>query len=317
MNAMKTKFTLLIALICALSVSAVNVTIIESQTGNDWAVQDSNWHIVATGMGYTASVVSQSALDEISNFNNTDVLIVSSGTISFPSSNRLQTIRQFVLSGRAVYIQSEYLDTYQGNITFDSLMHTVGANFSWTSLVSGLLVPMNVLGSLSSTPNAVSSIMDFFNYGYAGTGTGVEMFLEYNGNYFGFCYSDSTLSNGTIITTSDEDWVWYFSSPELMENILYKLANSVNASVQSFEKTDSSFTIYPNPCTTEAQIKMNRFCINATIEIYNLYGQLVKQISSLSGQTFTVERGNLASGTYFVRVTQDNKIISTDKLVFY
>jgi hypothetical protein len=50
----------------------------------------------------------------------------------------------------------------------------------------------------------------------------VEPFLEYNGNYFGFCY---TGCNGMVITTSDEDWAWNNASPELMENILYKCAN--------------------------------------------------------------------------------------------
>ena len=33
-------------------------------------------------------------------------------------------------------------------------------------------------------------------------------FLEFQGNNFGFCYSDENGEYGTVITTSDEDWAW-------------------------------------------------------------------------------------------------------------
>ena len=313
-NKMKAKLIILITLISALHVNAINVTIIESQTGNAWAIQDSIWRNVASGMGYNASVVPQSTLDAFSNLSATDVLIVSSATISFASTNHLQTIRQFVLSGRSAYIQSEYQGSFQGNITFDSLMQTVNANFNWTSTVSGSLVPMNVLGTLSTTPNNLATL-NYFNYGRAGTGTGVEKFLEYNGDYFGFCYSDSISTNGTVITTSDEDWAWNNASPELMENILHRLVNAINTANIKYVKMNSSFNIFPNPFTSETTIKTNELYKNASFEIYNLYGQQVKQINNLSEKTITLHRDNLPSGIYFMYLTQDNKIITTNKLV--
>ena len=55
--------------------------------------------------------------------------------------------------------------------------------------------------------------------------------------------------------------------------------------------------------------------INASLTVYNLYGQAVKQIDNLSGQTVIFQRDNLTSGLYFVRLTQDGNTISADKFV--
>jgi hypothetical protein len=45
-----------------------------------------------------------------------------------------------------------------------------------------------------------------------------------------------------------------------------------------------------------------------------LYGQTVKQIKNISGETITLYRDNLPIGLYFIQLTQDNKTY-TDKLV--
>lgn len=228
-------------LFCITTVEAQNVTIVESQTGAPWDVQDTIWYDVAINLGYTPQIVPQSALDNISNFDNTDILVIASGIISYTGTNHLQTIYSFVGSGRPIYVQAEYLSTFQGNITFQSLMILVGANFAWTTGISGQLVPMNVIGSLSTTPNQIDSL-NYFNYGYAGTGTDVEPFLEYQGNYFGFYYYDSLSCYGGIITNTDEDWVWNAASLPLMENILHRL-NQSTPPVHSIITDPSDITI--------------------------------------------------------------------------
>ena len=55
--------------------------------------------------------------------------------------------------------------------------------------------------------------------------------------------------------------------------------------------------------------------VTASILVYNSFGQKVKEIINVSGQTITLNRENLSSGVYFIRLIQDNKIIATDKLV--
>jgi bilirubin oxidase len=77
----------------------------------------------------------------------------------------------------------------------------------------------------------------------------------------------------------------------------------------------TSITIFPNPFSTQTTLQTDKFLKDATLTVYNLYGQEVKQIKNISGQTVTFHRDNLSSGLYFLRITQDSKVIVTDKLV--
>ena len=289
-NYIKIKFLIIFIGIFSFHVNAINITIIESRTsGKFWTVQDSVWNFIATGMGYNASIVPQSTLDNISNLNSTDILIVSSGTILFPSANRYQTIQQFVLSGRPAYIQSEYASTLQGNMTFASLMQSLGANFNWITTINGVLTPMNVIGTLATTPFNVPAINSYFYYGCAGTGTGVDKFLEYKGNYFGFYYSGC---NAMVITISDEDWVWKGASPALMQNILYKFVNYISTS------------------TTPNLGKDTTLCQGQTISLNG--GSALSYLWS-NGSTASSMIAS-TSGTYWVQ-TSNGQCISRDSIL--
>lgn len=225
----------------ALHASAQQVTIIESQSGNWWAIQDSIWKVVADNMGFTGTIAPQSTLDAVANLSGTDILVISSGTIQYTGTNHLLTILLYVMSGRPVYIQSEYTTSYQGTITFDSLMTALGADFQWTGTVSGSLVPMNVTGDLATTPNAVSTL-GYYNYGCAGTGTDVQTFLERGGQFFGFYYPGNG-NSGCVITQSDEDWVWNNESQALMANMLAKIQNCTTTTVGGTGQDEASTTV--------------------------------------------------------------------------
>lgn len=79
--------------------------------------------------------------------------------------------------------------------------------------------------------------------------------------------------------------------------------------------SQNEFHIYPNPFSSSTTLQTDKFFKDATLTVYNLQGQTVKQIENLSGQTIIFYRDNLQSGLYFIRITQDNKVFSVDKLV--
>ena len=72
--------------------------------------------------------------------------------------------------------------------------------------------------------------------------------------------------------------------------------------------------IYPNPFSSEATFYTSIALHNARLMIYNSQ-QLVKQIDSISDQTFTFNRENLSSGLYWIKLVQENKVIAIRKLV--
>lgn len=73
--------------------------------------------------------------------------------------------------------------------------------------------------------------------------------------------------------------------------------------------------IYPNPFSYQTTLQMNKIFKNVTLTLYNTQGRQVKQINNISGQTISLQRDNLSSGLYFLQLIQDNKILTTDKIV--
>jgi hypothetical protein len=91
--------------------------------------------------------------------------------------------------------------------------------------------------------------------------------------------------------------------------------NINNSGIEQIISKNKPVIIYPNPFSLQATIKTERFLKDATLMVYNSFGQQVNQIKNISGQTITLHRENLPSGIYFLRLIQDNKTFLTNKLV--
>ena len=91
---------------------------------------------------------------------------------------------------------------------------------------------------------------------------------------------------------------------------------SVTTAINEQENISSNtILVFPNPFSTQTTLETDNLLHNATLTVYNCFGQTVKQIKNISGRTVVLSRDNLASGMYFVRLTEESKIIAADKLV--
>lgn len=79
--------------------------------------------------------------------------------------------------------------------------------------------------------------------------------------------------------------------------------------------TKPIFSVFPNPFITTTTIQSFSHLKNANLTIYNSYGKMVKQVTNISGQTVALSRENLSSGIYFIKLTEENKIIAQEKLI--
>lgn len=107
------------------------------------------------------------------------------------------------------------------------------------------------------------------------------------------------VGNGTIINTT---------SPVQVIG-LCSVSNGIEEN-----SLQNNLSIYPNPFSSQTTLQTDNF-FNATLTVYNSFGQQVKQIKNISGQTITLNRDNLPSGIYFIQLTQDSKVITTAKLI--
>jgi hypothetical protein len=92
------------------------------------------------------------------------------------------------------------------------------------------------------------------------------------------------------------------------------LGNSCSATaVNEFQANDNLIFIYPNPLTLSSTLQLKAELRNAEISIYDLFGK-EKMQRKFSGNTIEIEKGSLANGIYFVKVSND-KIRAICKLL--
>ena len=77
----------------------------------------------------------------------------------------------------------------------------------------------------------------------------------------------------------------------------------------------SSFTINPNPFSSYTNLITDIYLKDATLNIYNTNGQLVKQIEKISGQTILLKREGLPDGLYYFKLLQEKNNLITGKLI--
>lgn len=107
----------------------------------------------------------------------------------------------------------------------------------------------------------------------------------------------------SIVKANDSIWS-FFQKHTLICN---------SASNLSYKKLNSHISVYPNPFTNQTTIKTNKILKNASLKIYNSFGQLIKQENNISTQTIILNRNDLVSGLYLLQLTENNTVIAVNK----
>jgi sugar lactone lactonase YvrE len=90
---------------------------------------------------------------------------------------------------------------------------------------------------------------------------------------------------------------------------------TTTGSIIEEQYTKNIVLISPNPFSNHTTLLTNMSLNSANLTFYNYLGQLVKEIKNISGQTITLYRDNLSSGLYFMRLTENNKTFSINKIL--
>jgi hypothetical protein len=80
-------------------------------------------------------------------------------------------------------------------------------------------------------------------------------------------------------------------------------------------RNSEHLSAYPNPFSTETTLLTDNPLNNASLAVFNSFGQIVVNLEKLNGSTIILHRNNLARGLYFARLIQDDRIIASGKLV--
>lgn len=143
-------------------------------------------------------------------------------------------------------------------------------------------------------------------------------------------------NNGSLDTTFDSDGIVYTSfGPE--DSFIHSIAlqsdgkivvageayngsetdfalarynNTSSLGISNANSQTAEIKIFPNPFSDLATFQSDIVLKEASLIIYNLYGEKVKLINNINGQTVDFHRDNLPAGLYFLQVNQGNNPVS-------
>jgi len=85
--------------------------------------------------------------------------------------------------------------------------------------------------------------------------------------------------------------------------------------INEISNSTIDLNVFPNPFSSETILKVNKNLKDATLIIYNLFGQETKRLTAISGSELKIKRENLSIGIYFIRLSDESKVIATSKLI--
>jgi predicted GH43/DUF377 family glycosyl hydrolase len=85
--------------------------------------------------------------------------------------------------------------------------------------------------------------------------------------------------------------------------------------VEDISSDSNNVSVYPNPFTMLTTIQTPELLHNATLTIYNSFGQEVRRTENISGQSITVHRDNLSAGVYVMQLTEGDTVFPARRIV--
>ena len=233
------------------------------------------------------------------------------------------------ISYKKLYRQDSTMGTvYQGGLTEDSLTKKVYMNQSG-----------NVFLLYNFSANVGDTVMTIgFGMGQPAIADKIDSIQLQDGSYrklfhsstsgvfaldsFAFYTIDGIGNLQELLGLNYTEQSWTILCYKYNDSLLFINPFKNTCHVPTFDNTgiieyNSSFitSINPNPFSTQTILQTETPLHNAALTVYNCFGQTAAQIKNISGQIVTLSRGNLASGLYFIQLTENNKLLAADKLV--
>ncbi len=96
-------------------------------------------------------------------------------------------------------------------------------------------------------------------------------------------------------------------------NTVFTQSVSACTSISELPTANSYLTVYPNPSNGEFTVLVTDLSVRSSIEVCDNLGKVVYQTNLVEEKTFV--RTNLAAGIYFIKLIENNKVVSVQKLV--
>lgn len=115
----------------------------------------------------------------------------------------------------------------------------------------------------------------------------------------------------------DHDGFQLATSYAYKDSILDKYLQCYNgvAAVEEGIPEVNDVNVFPNPFTGITNVHSQRSLHNASITLCNCYGEVVLTLTNVNGNDISLDCEGFPDGLYFLRITEENKVISLNKLL--
>lgn len=180
-----------------------------------------------------------------------------------------------------------------GNIGIDNVI-------AGTLTISKNIIENNNLGINLASSNTSISCNRICNNNTFDLKYGAMSNLEAGNNYW--CTPDST-STEVVIYDGYDNINYGLVSFMPIDSLCYTITG-----VEEIE-INNNVKVFPNPFSKETVIHTDKGFKNATITLFNLSGQQIRQFAYISGEDFTLRRDKLPTGLYLLKLILDDKIL--------
>lgn len=139
-----------------------------------------------------------------------------------------------------------------------------------------------------------------------------DWFVRYNGtgSYFDQGYVVALDDNLNIYTTG-----YSYGINSLPDFVTIKYSQINGLPLEAINNSTIQFS--PNPFSSETTVQITSYELRSMsfqFDMYDVFGRVVKQFVTRNS-SFVIERGNLPSGIYFYKVSSENKVLGTGKVI--
>jgi len=208
-----------------------------------------------------------------------------------------------------------YVDSLSNDTSFVGAILFGGNAPTGMSLVR-FKVDMNNALPVSSNGVHVGDNMNGFSSTkvplYSFGGNIYEIISYYQNNSYAFKYfnGNTAVTTETISGTCDVfgNRGLIVTKDTVMSEVCFSSCSACSAtSVKEINVLISVFNVFPNPAKDVLMISSTKNDIIASVAVYNVTGQSVKEVSNVNQSNYTLQNLNLSSGLYTVKVSNNNQ----------
>ncbi len=103
--------------------------------------------------------------------------------------------------------------------------------------------------------------------------------------------------------------------PTLSRGATVKTVCTITEIKEAFSSNQNEINIYPNPFHDKIILQTNAEFFNATLIICDIIGREIKTVKNIYGNKVSIEIESLMTGIYFYKILQDEKHVSSGKII--